>query len=190
MLLDMEKLRSAMQARLTPARYAHSLAVRKQAMLLAGRFEYDWYKAGIAGLVHDVCKCMDLDAQLNYLSACGILLDDFTLAHPGVWHAISGAVYAERTLGIDDPEILDAIRYHTTGRANMSLGEKILYVADLSSEDRVFPDVARVRELAEDSLDAAIGYCQRYMAKKVILAGQPLLQDAWEAYNFYGADRS
>lgn len=185
MLYDLEKLRVQVQQRLTPRRYAHSIAVQKQAVYLAKQYGADWYKAGVAGLVHDVCKDMDQDAQLNYLRSCGILLDVLTQDHPPVWHAIAGAEYAHRVMGIDDDEICGAIRYHTTGRRAMTLLEKVIYIADLTSEDRNYPDVGRVRKLATQSLDDAVWYCQRYIMGKLVLAGEPIMQEAWEAYNYY-----
>ena len=188
MLPDLEKLRAHVQEKLSPERYRHSIAVQKAAMSLAKRHGADWYKAGVAGLVHDICKGMDEAEQLNYLRACGILPDILTLENPPIWHAMAAACYAEDALGIDDQEILDAVRYHATGRADMSLLEKVVYVADLISEAREFEDAPMMRKMAENTLDGVIRYSLRYIIHKVVRQGNPLVQDAWEAYNFYILD--
>lgn len=185
MLPDMERLNRAVKETLSPKRYAHSLAVRDRAIELAGMYGYDWYKAGVAGLIHDICKEMDEDAQLNYLRRCGILLDALTLMHPQVWHGITASFYVRREYGIRDEEILSAVRYHTTGRAAMTLGEKILYLADLTSADRIFPNVDHVRMLCEQSLDDAVAYCQGTIMERLVRERRPIVQDALEAYNYY-----
>lgn len=185
MLPDMEKLSRVVRGQLSPKRYAHSLAVRSRAMYLAKLYGYDWYKAGVAGLIHDICKEMDNDAQLNYLRSCGILLDALTRAQPQVWHGITGACFAQRELGIQDEEILLAVRYHTTGRAAMTLGEEILYLADLTSADRDFPDVEVVRQLSETSLHQAMCYCQGTIMEQLVRERRPIVPSAYEAYNYY-----
>lgn len=185
MLPDIHKLRQAAKAKLTPRRYRHSLAVQKQAIHLAGRYGADWYKAAVAAIIHDICKDMHPDAQLNYLKSCGILVDVLTLENPAVWHAMAGEQYAKEILEIDDPDILSAVRYHTTGRKAMSLLEKVIYIADFTSEDRHYPDVACVRALSEQSLDLAVQYCLRHTMQTLLHTSRPIIQDAWEAYNYY-----
>lgn len=185
MLPDIEKLRRQVEDKLSPERYRHSVAVQKQAVHLAGIHGGDWYKAGVAGLVHDVCHDMSYDEQLNYLRCCGILLDTLTMENPAVWHAICAGIYVEEVLGISDGEIVSAVRFHTTGRRAMSLLEKIVYVADLTSEDRVFSDSVELRALAEQSLDAVMKRSLQYTVAKLVREGNPLIQDAWEAYNYY-----
>lgn len=185
MLYDMEKLRRQVEQRLSPARYRHSVAVQKAAMSLAKQYRADWYKAGVAGLLHDICHDMTPQAQLNYLRSCGILLDIFTLENPSLLHAIAGSVYIREAMGVDDEEILSAVRFHTTARRDMTTLEKVVYVADLVSEDRSFPDSAMLRQMAGQSLDAVLHYSLSYTMHKLIQGGKPIVQDAWEAYNAY-----
>lgn len=185
MLLDIEKLSAHARERLTPERYRHSVAVQKRAVYLAGRYGADWYKAAVAGLLHDICHDMDYPEQLNYLHCCGILLDVLALENPPTWHAVAGARYIQDTLGIRDQDVVDAVRYHTTGRAEMTLLDKVVYIADLTSEDRTFPDIDKVRALSERSLDEAVRYSLCYTVEQLIHRGKPLIRDAWEAYNYY-----
>ena len=79
--------------------------------------------------------------------------------HKELWHAPVGAIIARNEFGIADEDILNAIRYHTTGRTNMSLLEKLLYVSDMIEPGRDFPGVDALRELAEESIDFAMGAC-------------------------------
>lgn len=185
MLPDLERLRQSVRERLSPKRYRHSVAVQKRAAHLAQLYGADWYRAAVAGLLHDICHDLDRDAQLNYMRAHDILCDTATMENPPIWHAITGACFAREALGIRDEEILSAIRYHTTGRAEMTQLEKVVYVADLTSEDRTFPDIAYVRALSERSLEQALFYSLRHTMKKLIRNGKPLVRDAWEAYNYY-----
>jgi nicotinate-nucleotide adenylyltransferase len=185
MLYDLEKLRLHVEGRVSPARYEHSLAVQKAAIMLAKRYNADWFKAGVAGLLHDVCKSDNHEDTLNYLRACGILPDIITLENPYVWHAIAGAEYVREELRVDDDEIVSAIRWHCTTRANMSLLEKIVYVADKISEDRDYDDVIMYRKMAENSLESVIRSVLAWTIKKVVSSGKPLIKEAFEAYNYY-----
>lgn len=185
MTYDLEKLRLHIAGRLTPKRYNHSVEVQKAATRLAKHYGIDWYKAGVAGLLHDVCHDMSYGDQLNYLRSCGILPDDLTLENPPLWHAIAGSVYVRDALGIDDEEIASAIRWHTSGRAEMSMMEKVVYVADLVSNDRDSPDLPMLREMAGQSLDTVMLYSLRYTLGRILHKGYPLVREAWEAYNYY-----
>jgi nicotinate-nucleotide adenylyltransferase len=185
MLPDLEKLRLHVEGRVSPARYEHSLAVQKMAIYLAKRHGADWYKAGVAGLLHDVCHDVEEADQLNYMRACGILPDILTLENPKVWHAIAGAEYAEDVLGVKDSEIISAIRWHTTARADMTVLEKVVYVADMVSGDRTFDDAPMLRKMAENSLEAVLRYSLGHNIQRVISRGKPIIQETWEAYNYY-----
>jgi nicotinate-nucleotide adenylyltransferase len=185
MLYDLEKLRLHVEGRVSPARYEHSLAVQKMAIQLAKRYGADWYKAGVAGLLHDVCKSTDDGETLNYLRACGILPDILTLENPGVWHAIAAAEYVQEVLGVSDGEIISAIRWHATAREDMTTLEKVIYVADLISEDRDFDDAPMLRKMAENSLEAVLRYSLGWIIRQVTNRGKPIIQETWEAYNYY-----
>lgn len=185
MVFDIEAVRKHVKSKLTPQRYEHSIAVQKAAMSLGKRHGADWFRAGIAGLCHDICHDMDKVEQLNYLRSCAILPDVLTLENPDVWHSIAGAHYCREVLKITDEEILSAVRYHTTARRDMPLLEKVVYVADLTSEDRQFPDAPMLRKMAEKSLDAAIQYSLSYIIGKLLKESKPIVPDTFEAYNYF-----
>lgn len=183
--IDLETMRTHLQGKVTPERYCHCQAVSRRAVHLAGLYGADPHKACVAGLLHDICHDMSDEELLNYLKGCGILLDILSLENPPTWHAIAGAHYVRAELGIADDEIIGAIRYHTTGRAGMTVLEKVVYIADLTSADRKFLDIDHVRQLSEQSLDAAVRYSICYTVEKLIRRKNPLIRDAWEAYNYF-----
>ena len=114
-------------------RYNHCVNVSKEAVKLAKRYGGDEEKAAIAGILHDITKEMPKEEQLQIMLDSGIILDDIQKNAPKLWHGISGSVYIKNHLDIDDEDILNAVCYHTTGRAGMSLLEKIIFVADFTS---------------------------------------------------------
>ncbi len=170
------------RGRLTPRRFEHSLAVAKQAEYLAQKYGCDPDKARVAGLLHDILKDTDGDSQLQILKDFGILLDAVEEKAPKLWHARAGAVFLEHILGITDPEILDAVRYHTTGRAGMTLPEIVLYLADFTSADRDYPDVDVMRELTERDIDEAMRYALAYTIEDLNAQNRPVHPDTLACY--------
>lgn len=150
-----EKLRSM----LVPDRFSHSLGVRDTAVEMAKVFGADTQKAELAGLLHDNAKNMD-----NLYDRCidlEVPLDDFELKTPAIVHAKLGAETAKCEFGITDPEIIDAIRWHSIGKPDMSLLQKIIFVADLAEPGRKFPELELLRELAFSDIDKAFYECVR-----------------------------
>ena len=170
------------RGRLTPRRFEHSLAVARQAEYLAKKYGSDPDKARVAGLLHDILKDTDGDSQLQILKDFAILLDAVEQQAPKLWHARAGAVFLEHILGITDREILDAVRYHTTGRAGMTLPEIVLYLADFTSADRDYPDVDVMRKLTEEDIDAAMRYALAYTIEDLEAQGRPVHPDTLACY--------
>jgi len=186
-VLNPERLRKQLQSMLTPGRYRHSLCVQRRASALARLHGADWFRAGVAGLVHDVCHCMPPEVQLKYLEEHGILLDDFYLRHPQIWHAITGSILLCDEWNVGDKAILRAVRYHTTGREEMTGLEKIVYLADATSEDRDYPGVLELRALADADLNRAMYRSLHRNAMNVVAMGEPVVTEAWEALRYYSA---
>jgi len=168
---------------LTPYRFGHSLNVAESAVTLAERFGGDTDRAYTAGLLHDIVKDLPKKEQLQILTESGIMLSRGDLRNEKVWHAAAGAEYIRAELGIDDAEILNAVRYHTTGRAGMSLLEKIIYVADYISADRTYGGVEKMRRLAESSLERAMLFGQEFTIVMLIQEGRAVCLDSVECYN-------
>ena len=144
--------------RLSDYRFRHSLCVAEEAKRLALLFGANPDKAYTAGILHDIMKDTDKETQLQILADYGVELDEVEKDAPMLWHARCGEVFLRHILGVTDEEILSAVRYHTTGRSGMSLLEQVVFVADFTSADRNYPDVAVMREFANISLTKAIRY--------------------------------
>lgn len=145
-----------LQEKLPEKRYNHSINVAKKAVYLAKKYGADVEKAEIAGLLHDITKYEDDQEQLRLISAAGLSLSALELENKKLWHALSGAAYLKVELHIEDEDILNAVKFHTTGRAGMSVLEKVVFVADMISEDRTFAEAEKVRKIAEESLNKAV----------------------------------
>jgi len=184
-MLQLNRYRQVLKDKLTPERYQHSLCVRNRAARLAACHQVDWYRAALAGLLHDICHCEPKEAQLKYLKAHGILLDNVLETNPPLWHAMCGSIYLREALQIRDRQVLAAVRYHTTGRAGMSPVEQVVCLADATSSDREYPGARELGELADRSLDEAMFAYLRHTVAEQVGKGQPVVRDAWEAYNYY-----
>ena len=176
--------RELIRPRMSEYRFNHSCAVAERAKHLAEVWGADPEQAFVAGMVHDICKDIPKEEQLKYITENGIISDDVLLSNPSLWHSVAGSVFLP-SVGVQDPEILSAVRYHTSARANMSLLEEIIYMADLTSADRVYDDVDYVRQLCEQSLHQATLYALAYIVGDLAKQNRPISRDTWEAYNYY-----
>ena len=154
--MKLSEYKEIIRPRLSDYRYLHSVNVAKEAARLAEKYGADPEKARLAGILHDITKETPADQQLKIMEKFDVQLTDIERSAPKLWHAISGAVYIEHELGIKDKDILDAVRYHTTGRAGMSLFEKVLFIADFTSEERDYNGVDKMRRAADISLEKAM----------------------------------
>lgn len=156
--LTFDEYKKIIKERMGKKRCVHSLNVAKAAQQLAIQYGADVEKAKIAGILHDITKEMPYDEQLQIIESNGIILDKVQKFSPKTWHAISGSVLIEKELGINDEDILNAVRFHTSGRANMSLLEKVIFVADFIGEERDYKGVDVMRSKAKKSLEDAMLY--------------------------------
>ena len=179
---DIKKL---LKSRMKESRYIHSLNVAERAVFLAGKYGADIGKAYFAGLIHDICKGIPEQKQREIIAGAGIELDEDTENSPALWHSIAGSVYAEKELFVSDRDILNAIRYHTSGRGNMSMLEKVIYMADLTSAERNYPDAEYTRNLTDYSLDEGIAYGVTWITGDLKRKGLPTGKDTEALYNEY-----
>ena len=168
---------------LTKKRFYHSRCVSREAGVLARRFGADPEKAEMAGMLHDIMKDTDSDKPLKIMERFGIIRNNIEKRKPKLWHAISGAAYIEHELRIRDPEILSAVRWHTTGRKDMTLPEKVLFIADFISADRDYDGVEDMRKLAETSLEKAMIEGIVFTADEQFTQHRLLGTDMIDAYN-------
>ena len=153
--LPMDRLEQVVISLLNPNRVAHVLGCRDTAVALAKHWGANVEDAARAGILHDITKAIDGPLQLTLCSAYGKILSDFSRKYPKTLHALTGSLVAERIFG-ENEAVVSAIECHTTGKADMNLLEKIIYVADYMEPCRNFPGVEKLRELAYTDMDAAL----------------------------------
>ncbi len=139
---------------LSRERYRHTLCVEKAAKRIAEEYGIDPEKAKIAALLHDICKEMPDEDLLQTLKGSDIIEAEQAEMYLPVLHAFAGAVVVRRDLGLDE-DTANAVCYHTTGRAGMSLLERTVFLADCISEDRDYKNLDELRSLAKKSPDEA-----------------------------------
>ena len=153
--LPMEELEPIVIRLLNPNRVRHVLGCRDAAVDLARHWGADETDAARAGILHDITKAIDGPLQLTLCEAYGKILSDFSRKYPKTLHALTGSLVAERIFG-ENKAVVSAIEHHTTGKADMTLLEKIIYVADYMEPNRDFPGVEELRRLAYSDITAAL----------------------------------
>lgn len=179
-----EEYKSVIKQRLSEHRYIHSLNVADAAEMLAKKYGANVDKAYIAGILHDITKQEAVEKQIEIIETGGgklLPLEKFT---PLVYHQISGMYYCKNVLGVDDEEVLGAIRWHTTGKSDMTLLEKVVFTADFISADRNYPDVDVMRGLANESLEKAMLYSLKYTICDLAQKGNVIHPDTLNCYNY------
>lgn len=151
---DIEKIRQKLEKNLSASRFEHTLGVAYTAACLAMRFGADMNRAFLAGLLHDCAKEYKEKDLLKMREESGIEPTAAELNAPQVLHAVFGPYVAKKKYAVDDPEVLDAIRWHTTGKKDMSLLEQIIFTADYIEPHRdKARDLPEIRPLAFEDLD-------------------------------------
>ena len=181
--LPMEKLEQIVVALLKPSRVPHVLGCRDTAVALAKRWGADETDAARAGLLHDITKALDGPRQLTLAGEYGIILNAFQQKYPKTLHALTGSLVAERLFG-ENRAVVEAIRHHTTGKADMTMLEKIIYVADYMEPNRDFPGVDKLRELAFSDLDEALKFGLTMTLNYLNQQGSEVSPESREALNW------
>ena len=160
--MDLETIQKKLEKKLKKGRYQHTLGVMYTAASLAMRHDTDIHKAMLAGLLHDCGKFCSPKEQVKLCGKLGLELTDIEKEIPPMVHAKLGACLAEKEYGVDDGDVLNAILHHTTGRPQMSMLEKIIFLADYIEPGRkMIPGLDEVRLLAFTNIDAAVSVCAK-----------------------------
>lgn len=142
--------------RLSKKRFYHCINVSRECVKLSKKYNVDSYDAEVAGILHDVTKEKPFEKQLHMIQYFGMMMTEVEKKSPSLWHPISGAAFLKYKLKIKNRDIINAVRYHTTGRANMSMLEKIVFLADAISSERSYSGVEHLRSLAYKDINAAL----------------------------------
>ncbi|MCX7773826.1 MAG: bis(5'-nucleosyl)-tetraphosphatase (symmetrical) YqeK [Clostridia bacterium] len=161
-------------------RFMHSVNVMETSVSLAAHYGVDVQQARLAGILHDCGKNYKGDEARDYIKHIGYEADELELLQTRLLHGVIGEHLAKTVYGVEDAEVLGAIRWHTTGKAGMSLLEKIVYVADYIEPLRSFDGVEDMRKAAYENLDQAVVLCSdstiRYILKKGFLLHEKTVQ--------------
>lgn len=188
-------IRKELKKKLSPARYEHTLGVSFTAAALAMRYGENIGKAELAGLLHDCAKYGTEDALVEKCEKHGVFLSREDLLSPAVIHGKYGCYLAKNRFGVRDADILNSISYHTTGRAEMSMLEKIVFTADYiePSRDKA-PDLMQIRSLAFTDIDRCMyemlaGTISYLEEKGVHIHKDTMSAKDWFERNGYGRER-
>lgn len=181
--LLMQKVRQKMSGK----RFEHVLGVEQTAVALAEKYGGSPIKASIAALTHDYAKERSDDEFKQLIRQDGFDLSLLEWSN-AIWHGVVGARFVQKELGIEDEEILQAISLHTTGAKEMSLLDKIIYVADYIEPGRNFPGVKEARAIAFSDLDAAVAYETEHTLYHLIEKKAPIYPKTIETYNKWVAN--
>ena len=178
-----EELFEVVKNTLSEKRFYHSVCVMERAMEYAKIYGANIEKAQIAGILHDIAKEIPKEERISNAEKLGVILDEIEKESTGLIHSKVAAKIAETKFGLDK-EICDAIAYHTTGRENMTLLDKIIYIADYTGKDRKYEDTNYMYELSKKNLDKAIIYGLKKTIKMRTEEEKLLHTDTVRAYNF------
>lgn len=167
---------------LTEKRLAHTIRVADTAVKLANRFDDSEERAELAALFHDYAKYRSLE-ELKHWIVKSNFPKDLLEYHHELWHGPVGSLLIEFEHGISDPIVQNAIYYHTTGRANMSNMDMILFVADYIEPGRDFPGLNQVREAAKEDLTRAAWMVSRNTIHYLMSKNNAIYPDTFYAYN-------
>ena len=157
MKYNFNELKEIIKSKMSLKRFTHTLGVVEMSEKLAKIYNANIQKCKVAALLHDICKEMDMEyikniCKNNFINE----LSEEDLENNEILHGFAGAYYVKNELGINDKEILNAIKYHTVGAKDMTLLEKIVYIADAIEYGRNYPSVVEIREETFKNLDKGI----------------------------------
>lgn len=156
--MELEDIEKVIKETLSKKRFYHSICVMKKCEELAKQYDIDYKTAKKVGLAHDIAKEMTNVEKLNYIKENNLPIDIVEEHNLGLLHAKIGADIAKKSFGFSD-EMCNAIKFHSTAKANMTMLEKILYIADWCGDDRTFEDAINIKNiLSEEGIDKAILY--------------------------------
>ncbi|MGB6409252.1 MAG: bis(5'-nucleosyl)-tetraphosphatase (symmetrical) YqeK [Planococcus donghaensis] len=182
--MDHSQMLQTVKERLPEKRYTHVLGVVETAVDLAKKFNVSETKAKTAAILHDVAKFSDRDWMKSIIVSEN--MDPLLLEyHAELWHAPVGAYLAKTEFGVEDEDVLNAIRYHTTGRENMSDLEKVVYIADLVEPNRKFSGVEELRQLKEQGLDVMMEASVKHSIEFLESKNQPVFPDSLKCFNSF-----
>lgn len=188
-MMNLGEIKSDLKHVLKESRYLHTLGVLQTAEDLAKKHGCNLVKARYAALLHDCAKCTDEEEQIRICAKYGVPVSESELNNHALLHAKCGVVFARNKYGVTDEEILHAISYHTTGCVNMSLLDKIIYIADYIEPGRdKAPRLNELRKLAFEDIDKALFYILEDTVTYLKKSNKSIDETTYQTYKFYKQD--
>lgn len=172
--MTLKQAKELVRSRLSDQRYEHTLNVKKMAVKLAKRYRADEEQAALAALLHDSAKEISKDEMRAIMRAHPEYAEGGEERPSPVWHGVCAAILARTEWGVTDEAVLSAIACHTAGKPGMTLLDKILYLADMTSAERDWDGVEKLRRLELKDLDAAMLAALKQTNDFVLSQGKPL----------------
>ena len=154
--MKLTDIKKDLKNRLSGRRYVHSAGVAASAYILAEKYGYNPKKAELAGWLHDCAKEMKLEEMQDVIEEQNLQVDEYMRSSRALLHGPAGSIMAKTVYGIKDRDIQNSIFFHTTGRPQMELLDKIIFLADYIEPSRDFPGINIIRRNAQKNLDAAV----------------------------------
>lgn len=183
---DIKRIKKNLEKELEDKRYEHTIGVADTAACLAMRYNYDIEKAYVAGLLHDCAKCIDNEKKIKLCKKYDVKLTQVEIDNPFLIHAKLGAALAKEKYGINDEDILESIKYHTTGKENMSLLEKIIFSADYIEPGRKkILGLEEIRNIIFVDFDKAVYLILKNTIQHLNNKNQVIDETSLSAFNYY-----
>lgn len=181
--MNLKQAKELVRGRLSDKRYEHTINVKKMAVKLAKRYGADKEKAALAAILHDSAKEISKDEMREIMRQYPQYAEGGEGRPTPVWHGICASILARTQWGVEDEAILSAIACHTAGKPGMSKLDKIVYLADMTSAERDWPGVNKLRKLELKDLDAAMLAALKQTNDFVLSQGKPLDPVSKAAYD-------
>ncbi len=188
-MLSIDEMKAYLKTNLMEKRYIHTLGVAETAKKLAKLNGISEEKAEIAGLAHDIAKNISKEEMKEIIKENNIVLSKIEEVSANLWHSIIAPIEAKSKFKIEDEEILDSIRWHTTGKENMPILTKVIYIADMIEPNRNFEGVDELRKVTFENLDRGV-FSGLTSSIKVLLTQNLLIdENTMRARNYFLYDK-
>lgn len=182
--LSSDEIIAKEKANMDKKRFEHCIGVSKTARKLAKLNGYDEDRAALAGFIHDYAKRVPVEEYRKVIKDQGFD-PDLLNWNRAIWHGIVGTYFIKRDLKITDPEILQAVWRHTTADVEMTILDKIVFVADFIEPGRDFPGVDEARKVAYNNLDDGVGYELAHTLEFLVKNRNKIYPRTLAAYNVW-----
>jgi len=179
-----KEIYEVVKSKMSENRLYHSECVAARCVELADIYNVDKEAARLVGIVHDLAKEMPNEEKVEYCEKNNLPIDDIEAAHIGLLHGKIAAHFAKKEFGFSE-DLCSAIQYHTTGKANMSQLDKILYVADMTSQDRQFPEKEYIIKLGNREIDECVKYILKAGINQQIQKNKKIHLNSIKALNYF-----